>query len=70
MNVGAGASLCLCACARTPLTCDDERVGHGGLGQHPLDVSAEELEGLAAAAVRVHQDHDPAGPTHLAVRHT
>lgn len=53
-----------------PLTCDDELVGHGGLGEHPLNVAAEELESLAAAAVGVHQDHDPAGPTHLAVHHT
>lgn len=52
------------------LTCDDELVGHGGLGEHPLNVAAEELESLAAAAVRVQQDHGPAGPTHLAVHHT
>lgn len=53
-----------------PLTCDDERVRHGGLGEHPLYGAAKELQSLAAAAVRVHQDHDPAGPTHLAVHHT
>lgn len=57
-------------CARAPLTCDDERVRHGGLGEHPLHVAAEELESLAAAAVGVDQDHHPAGPTHLAVHHT
>lgn len=52
------------------LTCDDEGVRDGRLGQHALHVAAKELQGLAAATVRVHQDHDPAGPPHLGVRDT
>lgn len=46
-------------------TCDDECVGDGGLAEHPLHVSAEELERLATPTVRVHQDHRSAGSTHL-----
>lgn len=52
------------------LTCDDERVGHRGLGEHALHVASEELESLAAAAVRVHQYHDSAGTTHLRIDRT
>lgn len=52
------------------LTCDDQRVGDGGLAEHALHVAGEELESLAASALRVHQDHDPAGPTHLHVHGT
>lgn len=51
-----------------PLTCDDQGVRDGRLGQHALYVATEELQGLAAAAVRIHQYHDPAGPPHLGVR--
>lgn len=50
------------------LTCDDEGVRDGRLGQHALHVAAEELQSLSAPAVGVHQDHDPAWPPHLGVR--
>lgn len=51
-------------------TCDDERVGDGGLGEHALDVVREELERLATPAVGVHQDHGPARSAQLRVCHT
>lgn len=49
------------------LTCDDQRVGDGSLSEHALHVAGEELESLPTSALRVHQDHDSAGPTHLHV---
>lgn len=52
------------------LTCDEERVGNSGLSEHALYVARKELESLAATAVRVHQNHDSAGPTHLRIQHT
>lgn len=52
------------------LTCDDKCVGNSGLSEHALYVAGEELEGLAATTVRVHQYHDSARPTHLCIRST
>lgn len=52
------------------LTCGDESVRDGGLGQHALHMAGEKLKGLATAAVRVHQDHDSARTAHLGVHHT
>lgn len=53
-----------------PLTCDDKRVGNRGLREHALYVAGEKLESLSAPALRIHQHHDSARPTHLHIRHT
>lgn len=52
------------------LACNEELVGNSGFGEHALYVAGEELQSLAASALRVHEYHDAAGPPDFCVRDT
>lgn len=52
------------------LACNEELVGNSGFGEHALYVAGEELQSLAASALRVHEYHDAARPPDFCVRDT